>query len=65
MVLHELCVKFALIEFYVILLKNEVELNFRSDGIVVALTALQLQWELAARITFVNETRPFRPCIRK
>lgn len=42
------------------MLKNGVELNFRSDGIAVALTALQLQWELATRMTFVNETRPFR-----
>lgn len=42
------------------MLKNGVELNFRPDGIAVALTALQLQWELATRMTFVNETRPFR-----
>jgi len=42
------------------MLKNDVELNFRSDEIAVALTALQLQWELATRITFINKMRPFR-----
>lgn len=43
--------------------KNDPELNFRRDGIIavrVALTALQLQWELATRMTPVNELRPFR-----
>lgn len=52
-----------LIEHYAILMrysKNDVELNFRSDGIAVPLTALQLQWEFATRMTSVNEMRPFR-----
>lgn len=45
------------------MVKNDLELNFRRDGIIavcVALTALQLQWELATRMTPVNELRPFR-----
>lgn len=45
------------------MVKNDLELNFRRDGIIavcVALTALQLQWELTTRMTPVNELRPFR-----
>jgi len=53
-------VKLHSLSFYVI---RGVQLNFRFGG--MAVTALQLQWEPATRMTFVNETRPFRANVRE